>query len=124
MIIETVFRSVSPGLPAIPGLSFDWLLSSTAMHASNGNILPVIIYGIVVAGTLGTLYVYDNFIDTDPAVIHNYNLNAPETLNGGTFTPTLYGGGTDADGSTPGALGLGTTGLIAAGAAAWFLLKN
>jgi len=123
MIIETIFRNVSPALPAICGRSFDWLLSSTAMHASNGNVWPILIYGIVAAGTLGTLYIYDNFIDTDPAVIHNYNLNAPESLNGGTYTPTLYGGGTEADGSVPG-LGLGTTGLIAAGAAAWFLLKD
>jgi len=98
------------------------------MHASNGNIWPVIIYGIVAAGgaavATGAVWVYESFIDSDPASIQYYNLNAPESLNGGTYSPTLYGGDQPADVGGSAFAGLGTTGLIALAAGAFFLLKD
>jgi len=118
-MIETFFVAVSPGV--------SWLTSNQAMHALNGNIWPVIIYGIVAAGgaavATGAVYVYETFIDSDPPSIQYYNLNAPETLNGGTYNPTLYGGDQPgSDGSLIAGIGTGT--LLALAVGGYFLLKN
>jgi len=127
-MIEAVFPSVSALVIAITWLKFDWLLSSAAMHASNGNLAPFILYGIVAGGaaiiSIGSAYVYENFIDSDPVSV-NYNIEAPESLNGGTFTPTVFTGGVDSGsggGLTAG--GLGTGALIGLAAGAYFLLKD
>jgi len=109
-MIETVFADVSPGIST--------LLSNKIMHALNGNIWPVIIYGIVAAGgaavATGAVYVYETFIDSDPPSIQYYNLNAPETLNGGDQP--------GADGSLIAGIGTGT--LLALAVGGYFLLKN
>ncbi|HIA02765.1 MAG TPA: hypothetical protein EYN66_12795 [Myxococcales bacterium] len=93
-------------------------------------MLPIIIYGIVAGGgaavAIGSAYVYENFIDSDPAPIQNYNLNPPPPVNGEgyTYSPSVYAPQTYAP-TDGGLLGGLSTPMLAAGAVAgYLLLKN
>jgi len=86
-------------------------------------MLPIVI-GAIVLGTLGVTYVYERFIDSDPAPIQNYNIYPPPALNGGTYTPTQYGGDQPGGGGDGMLAGLGTAGLLAVAAGGYLLLKD